>query len=449
MKDNSKLLLYNANLIEVISGTVKKASIFISHGYIDEVFYDKERLNGEVPPDVKRINGEGKWIIPGLIDMHVHIKEGFAPFFTASGVTAVRNTGGNVLELADLIKASTDAPTPRVYSADRVIDGPPGLWGETSPWNVNIEDSQTARQEVNRQIEAGADFVKVYGWLSKEMMESVCQEARSHGKEVSCDLIYSSHINAVEAGRIGIKWNEHASGVLQAMYPQWSMGADQSTWDAINWHEPDFEKINTVCRQLIDLDVKICPTMTLFDGMDRGAEYWKPLNEVTSRILESKALIGQWQTLSQYEDALKSLGVQHQINKAIAKAYFDLGGTVVAGTDTPAGIWTFPGMALHRELELFVEAGFSEIDAIRSATCTAAEAINQSDLGVIRAGARADMVILNQNPLADIRHTKDIYSVIKGGKIFTQSEILDKVPDEESASKRAEEFIKDFNLLLQ
>src|SRR5699024_8625925 len=114
--------------------------------------------------------------------MHVHIKEGFAPLFTASGVTTVRNTGGNVDELKDLIHAPNNAATPRVISADRIIDGPPGLWGESSPWNMNADSQQAAREEVVRQVKAGADFIKVYGWLPKETMEAVVDEANIYNK---------------------------------------------------------------------------------------------------------------------------------------------------------------------------------------------------------------------------------------------------------------------------
>ena len=276
-------------------------------------------------------------------------------------------------------------------------------------------------------------------------MEVVVQEAESHGKKVSCDLIHSTKVNAVEAGEIGVKWNEHASGIIQAMYPEWNMQADQPIWNTINWEVPDLDRIKTVCTDLIKQGVIICPTMTLFDQMNQLHSYWKPDNVVTEKIYENTSLISQWQGLSQYEDSLKQMGIQHKLNKTIAKTYFDLGGTVVAGTDTPAGVWTFPGMALHRELELFVEAGFSEIDALRAATCVAAEAINQLDIGVIKVGAKADLVVLNSNPLDDIRNTKEIEFVIKGGKVFSALEILEKVPNEEYVKRALEEFKEGFN----
>jgi imidazolonepropionase-like amidohydrolase len=123
---------------------------------------------------------------------------------------------------------------------------------------------------------------------------------------------------------------------------------------------------------------------------------------------------------------------------------FDLGGTVVAGTDTPAGVWNIPGMALHRELELFVEAGFSEMDALRSATCVAAKALYKNNLGSIKEGALADIVILNSNPIEDMRNTKAIDSVIKGGRVYSQADILESVPTEDYSKRILEEFLNEF-----
>lgn len=433
------ILLKDANVLDVDTGVFYQASILMKDGMIADI------VAGNTLNEVSKvIDANEKWVIPGLIDMHVHIKESFAPIFVAAGITTVRNTGGNVLELKGLMTAPDDSMTPRVFSADRVIDGPPGLWGETSHWNIIAENSQVVIGEVKRQVEAGADFIKVYGWLSGELMEKVAQEASRYHKEVSCDLIHSTEVNALDAAKFGVKWNEHASGIIQAIYPNWSMKAEKSIWDEVDWNKPDLEKITEVCGELLSYGVAICPTMVLFDQMNKLKDHWNPDNEIVKKVYENKSLIEQWERLSQYEEALKQMGMQSVLNKAIAKAYFDLGGTVVAGTDTPAGVWTFPGMALHRELELFVEAGFSELNAIRAATCVAARAIKREDLGEIKAGAKADMILLSNNPLEDIKNTRAIELVIKGGKVMTQAEILSSVPSEEESLRLMEEFVNSF-----
>lgn len=117
-------------------------------------------------------------------------------------------------------------------------------------------------------------------------------------------------------------------------------------------------------------------------------------------------------------------GILKTFIKRVAKTYADLGGTVVAGSDTPALPGIFPGMSLHRELELFAEAGFSPLEALQAATNTAAKSIEFEKIGLIQKGYLANLVILDDNPLEDISNTQKIARIIKGGKLYSQSEIL-------------------------
>jgi len=444
MTNKQQVLLKNGNIINIEDGSSYKGSILIDNGIITHILKANSGQTIFANVDCPEIDLEGKWLIPGLMDMHVHIKHGFAPHFVASGVTTVRNTGGNVIELKDLMEAPDDAPTPRVYSADRLIDGPPGLWGETSPWNLTTDNHGEARKEVQRQVEAGANLIKVYGWLSKELMEIVVDEAKKHNKEVSCDILYSSDIDAVDAAEMGIVWNEHVSGFIQAMFPPWEMKSDQALWDKINWEEPNMQAIEEVCKKVLKHQVKLCPTMVLYDQQSNLPAYWTVDNKVTSSIGKEHGLIKQWSSLLPYEESLQKLGMQHTIIKAIARKYSELGGVVVAGTDTPAGIFTYPGMALHRELELFVESGFSPLEALQAATIHAAKSIHRSDLGIIKEGAVADLVILDKSPLTDINNTQLIHKIVKGGRVYTQSEILDQVLSEEESMKIHMDFIGEF-----
>ena len=221
--------------------------------------------------------------------------------------------------------------------------------------------------------------------------------------EVSCDLIHASKVNALDAAKIGVKWFEHASGFIQAIYPDWYPSAEQEVLDKIDLKRPDKDKIKELCIQMLRYNVKLCPTLVIFDQIDQLPNYWHPSNVVTETIERVGSLKDYWVTNSEeYGDALKEqLGTQTQFIKEIAKTYADLGGTVVTGTDTPGGVWTLPGMALHRELELFVEIGFTEMEALQAATIKAANSINMKDIGTIKEGYIADMVILNKNPLEE------------------------------------------------
>ena len=437
-----KLLINNAIIIDVEKEIQYKGSIEIDEGYIKNIYNESDTI----PLEIKVIDIEGKYVIPGLLDMHCHIQEGYAPQFVASGITTVRNTAGNVLQLKNLIEASRVAPTPSVYSADRMIDGPPGLWGPTSFGNFVTDSSIQARKEVKRQAEAGVKFIKVYGWLSEEVMQAVVSEAENYSLEVSCDLIHSKRVNALDAAKIGVKWFEHASGFIQVLYPNWHMQAKEEEWNQVNWTEPNQDEIKELCEQMLQYDVKLCPTMIIHDQVESHPSYWYPKNEVTKTLEGEGGLVEHWTMMSTQSAALKKqFGIQNQFIKVIAKTYFDMGGIVVAGTDTPALVWTLPGMGLNRELELFVEIGFTEMEALQTATINAARSINLNEKGTIKIGAIADLVILNNNPLEDIKHTKDIDKVVKGGRIYTQKEILAHIPSREYMKAQHENFEEEYN----
>ena len=122
--------------------------------------------------------------------------------------------------------------------------------------------------------------------------------------------------------------------------------------------------------------------------------------------------------------------------------YYEMGGTVVTGTDTPALIDTFPGMSLHRELDLFVEIGFSTFEALQAATINAAKSIKLDGIGEIGVNKIADILILTNNPLDDIKNTQSIEWIIKGGHVYTPAEVLTHISTDEVFNQRLEEFIR-------
>jgi imidazolonepropionase-like amidohydrolase len=438
-------LITNATIIDVENEIQYKGSIEIKHDRIKSIFKEFE----ELPETVEKIDASGKFILPGLIDMHCHIKDGFAPHYVASGVTTVRNTAGNVLQLENYKVAPTDAPIPRVYTADRMIDGPPGLWGPNSSGNFVTDDIEEAVQEVKRQVEVGADFIKVYGWISRDVLKAVVQEAKQHGREVSCDLLHSKEVNALEAAKLGVTWFEHASGFIQVLYPTWNTMAEQEEWDKIDWGNPDQERIEALCKEMLQFEVKLCPTLVITEQIEKFPNHWNPENIVTESANGKEILGEHWENMTKLIEALKKqLGSITPFTKAVAKTYADLGGTVVAGTDTPGGIWTFPGMALHRELEIFVDIGLTEMQALQAATIRAAQSIDLDEIGVVRENTMADLLILNENPLDAIQNTQNIHRIVKGGLIYTQEEVLTSIPNPEETREKYIKFEKEFSEMM-
>src|SRR5690625_4864532 len=419
MKTNNHILLTNGQIIDVEMGVVSQGAIEIRDGMIKKVFLEKD----ELPQHVKKIDLKGKYIIPGLIDMHCHIREEFAHHFIAAGVTTVRNTAGDLSTLQPLIDAPLDAPTPIVYSADWLIDGEPGLWGATGEGNYVTDDPDAARQEVQRQIATGAKFIKIYGLIKTEVMLAVVEEAHKYNVEVSCDLHHAKEIDALTAAKSGVTWFEHASGFAQGVYPGWHVFADKDKWQHINWLQTDYEKIKTYCEQMLQFNVKLCPTFIVQDQGERMPHVWNPKNMMSTSV--EKQFKDYWAFHLEHSKAVQEqIGFLNTFIKTVAKTYADLGGTVVVGTDTPALPGIFPGMALHRELELFVEAGFSTLQALQAATMTAAQSIHLNSIGVIQEDYTAHLVILEKNPLENISNTQSITHVVKGGKIYQQEECI-------------------------
>jgi len=441
MSEQRHYIVANGTIIDVEQSNFFTGSIEIQDSKIKRIF----PLNEVLPEEIPVIGAKGKYIIPGLIDMHCHIKEQFAPHFLASGVTTVRNTAGNVFMIKNLIHAPMDAPTPRVYSADRMIDGTPGQWGPTSFGNFVTDNPEEARKEVRRQVGVGAKFIKLYGWVNREVMEAVVDEAKKYDLEVSCDLIHSKDLHALDAAQMGVTWLEHASGFAQALYQGWYPMADQTPWSHLNWEQPDERKINELCQRMIAYKVKLCPTLVIFDQVDQYPHIWDTKNKVRESLEKENILIEHWLNMSvQHKQLKQQFAKLNHFTKVVAKTYFDLGGLVVTGTDTPALIWTFPGMSLHRELELFVEIGFSEMEALQAATVQAAKSIQLENVGSIKEGNIADLVLLNNNPLEKIQHTQDIHFVIKGGKVYSQEEILRHVPSKAYVANQLNEFEKEW-----
>jgi len=425
MKRNNHKLLTNGQIIDVESGAISHRAIEITNGMIERIYEEKEALPGHI----EQVDLHGKYMIPGLIDMHCHIQEAFAPHFVAAGVTTVRNTAGDTQTLSPLIEAPIDAPTPMVYASDSLIDGEPGLWGPTQPGNFVTDDPEVARKEVRRQASVGAKFIKVYGLIQADVLRAVVEEANQVNLEVSCDLLHSKEIDAMTAAKLGVTWFEHASGFAQGVYPNWHVHADQEKWTHINWQNPDQEKIKNFCEEILQYNVKLCPTFVVQDQAERLPNYWDPDNSISKTSEEH--FEEHWKFLLKNSDAVQEqTGFLNTFVKTVAKTYADLGGTVVAGSDTPALPGIFPGMSLHRELELFVEAGFTPLQALQAATIKAARSIHLDTIGLIKENYVANVVILDENPLENISHTQSITHILKGGRVYQQEECLASLKNE-------------------
>ena len=412
------LAIRHARVVHGDGRVTARASVFVSSGRVARI--DTTSAADAVPAR-RTVEAAGQTLIPGLIDAHVHVEPWSAPLFLRYGVTAVRDVHNTPEVILPLTRDDSPA-RPRIVAAGAMLDGPGSFW----PNAIVVTDIASVRVAVRRQVEAGAGVIKVYTQLSSSMIAAIVQEARARGVPVAAHL---GRATATEAAVAGVTSVEHLSGVADAA------SADRERlrrthddflagWTAfeLEWLRLDRAALEQVTRTMVDRGVTIVPTLALHEAFSRLADadllQDPALTDVPSDVLQrswapadimSRA---RWtpETLAQFKRVLPLL-------QRFVTAYVKAGGRVVAGTDT-AQQFVVPGASLHRELELYVAGGLTPAQALKAATADAAELLGIAGrTGTIQVGKDADLVLIGGDPLADIRATRRILTVVRGGVI--------------------------------
>lgn len=329
-----------------------------------------------IPAGASSIDGRGLYALPGLIDMHVHVKVADLPAYLASGITSVRNMWGYAA-LPETMRsiASGELAGPTIYSASPGLDGPPPAWPETQL----IVDPALADGIVAAQVAAGWRFIKVYNNLSLPVYDAIVSSAKSRGIRVIGHVpnqVPLSH--ALESGQASI---EHLRGYDFALtrLPA-SVGAFQA-WTAV-----DPSRMPALAAQTVAAGTWNCPTLAIF------ALLGTPDPGTRARILENRAAM---------------IGALHAA-----------GARLLAGTDSGIGE-TEPGSSLDDEIEDLAGAGLSPYEAVRAATADAAEFLEESgEIGTLSPGRRADLLLVRGNPLRDAGSLRLVAGVVLRGRIL-------------------------------
>jgi len=373
------------------------------------------------PPARRVIDASGKTMIPGLIDAHVHVEPWTPAVFLKYGVTTVRDLHSDAGAIFPMAKEDTPE-RPRIVTSGPLIDGIGSFWKNAVP----VATVGEARAAVRAQVDAGARAIKVYTRLQPSLVAVIVAEARARGVPVAAHLGRTTAVQAAEAGVASI---EHLSGVSDAASddPGRLLKAHDDFlggWTAfeLEWQRVPFARLETVARQLIARGVVIVPTLALHEAFSRmaDADLMKDpaLADVPPAVLRDAwnpaDIMGRarWtpDTLAQFKKSLPVL-------QRFVGLYAKLGGKIAAGTDTPQQ-FVVPGASLHRELELYVASGLSPAAALHTATLGAAALLGIQDrVGTIAAGMAADFLLLDGDPLADIRNTRKIAAVVKNGVV--------------------------------
>lgn len=373
-----------------------------------------------VPPGAQVIDGRGRYLIPGLMDMHVHLaRRQSLELLVAFGVTTVRNMWGAPIDLAwrDRI-ARGELPGPRIFTAGPIVDGDPPV----HPGSLIVRTVADADAAIALHRRLGYDFVKIYSRLSLEAFDRLIEDARRDGLRVVGHVPRAVPLaHAVDAGMASI---EHMTGFVAALQAADSpvAGRTDGPSRARQIDHVDETRLPALARQLAAHGTFAVPTRSVMDHDGSAAEVRARLAAPELRWLPpcERALAEPGpDDADDLDRSRRGIALYDRALRALDQA----GAPIAAGTDLQNPLQV-PGATLHRELELLVGAGLSPLAALQAATRRGAELVGRpGELGRIEPGMRADLVLLDRSPLDDIRNTRQIAGVMARGRYHGRAEL--------------------------
>lgn len=421
-------------VVDVVEGVVRPRRGVLVVGNRIRVLGPVAELS---PPDhARRIDGRGKYLIPGLWDMHVHVfnqvsgrppNEWAFPMLLAHGVTSIREmwTRPEDMGQVQLWREAVAAGDliPRIAMAGTLVDGRPPAW----PNALVVEDAAEARAAVRRIRAAGVDFVKVYSMLSAEGFAAVMSEAGRQGLSVAGHVPIA--VDAGVAARAGMTSMEHLNELLESACSTRAEELRGVTWE--EWTEShmqialdsyDDQRCQGLFGVFVETGTVHVPTLV----NDRAKQLPYPeLDRLLRDRLAGQMPAGErasWKEVAEErvgwtEDRLSVHRRFFEAHMLLVGSMHEAGVPLMAGTDL-GNPFLYPGASLLDQLELLVMAGLSPLDALRAATIVPARFAGAADsLGTIEKGRLADMVVLEENPLTDIKNVRRIYAVILNGRL--------------------------------
>ena len=380
-----------------------------------------------LPANLPQIDGAGRYLMPGLADLHVHLRnEDEFVNYVAWGVTTVMHLGGSgqsgmrQLQYRDEIRSGARLG-PNIYTTDRILDGDPAI--ATSAHSISSEED--ARRIVRDLKANGFDFVKIYNNVSQPVFDAIVEEASLQGLPVIGHIPRNfDPLTALSSGQNAVAHSEE----LFFTY----FNGPRSTENMDREYEPDLGKLPALIDVLQANNVALMPdlcftfgNLLMWDSLDHlwgdpefpylhpnTASMWKGGNINRRSEIENFILRGQW---------------KYNLLQSLTLAFQKAGILQVIGTDASLpGL--FPGKAAHRELTEFVKAGLSNFDALSIGSRNAGEFVRRyidgdARFGQIVPGYRADLVLLDANPLEDIRNARAVSGVAVNGRYIDKTEL--------------------------
>ena len=447
-------VIKNISIIDPIDGLQSIKSVIITDNIITKIIDNDNEL---IANNNSIIDASGKYLIPGLWDAHIHFSfdTDLAPYmpglFLAHGVTSVRDTGGPIDLVVKMKDLSLMDPlnNPNVYIAGPLIDGTPNVYNNSSPsfplLSIENNDIIDIESNVLGIVDREVDLLKAYEMLTENQFLAIMRIAKKANLKVTGHIPLSMTLfSAIDSGLNGIEHLRNFALSIASnsdeLYreriellknPDDLPGSDlrslihskqrMKALDSI-----DYDKFEEASNLLASKNVWQTPTLFLYRNsaqkIFKDLSFINELNKLPNQIKQKWIKeIADTDTIIDKNSLRYSKWLEEATGKLHKKNV-----PFMAGTDTPIG-YLIPGRSLHIELEVMVESGFSNLEAIKSATVNPAKFFGlENKEGRIKNGYQADLVILNSNPLDDISNTQDIYGVIKNGE-FLSRESLDSL----------------------
>lgn len=413
----STLAITGATLIDGTGATpVEDAAVVIHNGRIVAA---GPRAKVKIPHGAQIVDAHGKTMLPGLWDMHAHFEQvEWGPIYLAAGVTTVRDCG-NELEFITAVRdavAQGRGLGPRLLLAG-IVDG-------SGPMAIGVERVDTpeqARMWTNRYHAAGFQQMKIYSSVTLENLKAVADEAHRLGMTVTGHVPQRlTAYQTIPAGEDQINHISYIADIMEPPLPENATRAERRNAAAnLNLDSAEAKKALTFLK---DHHTVVDPTIALFELFTATtakppASFEPGITKIPEVLAQQLTDVGPPTENSEIGEKLFEKSV------AIIGALHRSGVPIVAGTDQAV-----PGHSLHREIELYVQAGFTPMEAIQAATLVPARVMGLGkDAGTVEKGKRADLILINGNPLDDIRNTRNVEYVITNGTMYHTAELWQSV----------------------
>lgn len=413
----------NVNVVPMTSEIlIEQQTVVIRGGRIEAIGPVDEV---PIPERARVIDGTDRYLMPGLAEMHAHVPDRDSPeldryfdLYIANGVTTIRGMLGQPSHLGlrqDLLDGTTFGP--RLYTSGPSLNG------------RSVSGPAHARQLVEAQHAAGYDFIKVHPGLTADEFEALAETANALG------MPYAGHV-PVAAGLeraldLDMATIDHLDGYFAALLPPNSVGSGGygGFFDVLLAAELDTDRISQLAEATAAAGTWNVPTETLIVSRVDNTPVTELRNWPEMRYMPA-ATVQRWAdakesdiSASGFDPEVAALAIELR-SKLILELH-RAGAGLLLGSDSPQ-VFNVPGFSIHRELDLLVGAGLTPYEALRTGTVAVGEFLD-SGAGVVETGREADLVLLDANPLADIRNSRRIHGVMVRGEWYSAAELDERL----------------------